>query len=84
MNHAVGVPKPRISTLASTFVRMVTFSASCTAGVAQQAGDAAQRHLREERDDRDREERERDPVQSASSAVNAPRGTYLRGGSPKP
>ena len=41
MSHAVGVPKPRISALATRFVRSVTASASRTAGSREQPGHVA-------------------------------------------
>ena len=84
MNHAVGVPKPRISALAMRFVRTVTASASRTAGWPSRLGTSRSGTWVKSATIGMARNASVMPVHSANSAVKAPRGTYLRGGSPKP
>ena len=85
MNHAVGVPKPRISALAMRFVRSGDRERVPDRRLAEQARDVtrAAPAVKSATIGMARNASVM-PVHSASSAVNAPRGTYLRGGSPKP
>ena len=73
MNHAVGVPKPRISALAMRFVRRVTASASWTAGSRSRPGTSRSGTWVKSATIGIARNASVIPVQSASSAVNAPR-----------
>ena len=84
MNHAVGVPKPRISALAMRFVRSVTASASWTAGVLSSPGTSRSGTSVKSATIGIARNASVIPVISASRAVNALRRITYRGGSPNP
>ena len=71
MNHAVGVPKPRISALAMRLVRMVTASASWTAGLLSRSGTSRSGTSAKSATIGIARKASVIPVISASSAVNA-------------